>query len=765
MSSQGSDAAEPAGGAAVERSFGSAAACAGTAEEVQRYYILAPEVPVPEHTVVLKDDATFGVFNDFGDVDAGARHEEGLFHEGTRFLSQLILKLAGGRPHLLSSTVRRDNLLMSADLTNPDLYRDGHVVLPRGSLHIYRSKLIWKGTCYERIHVRNFTREPLDITLEVEFAADYADIFEVRGQLRAKRGRMLETRATEERIELAYAGLDGVTRRTVIESAPRPRSIEDSQLRFDVHLAGRSEQVFAICITCCCDASGGLPNGPSARSNGARTRCGAHVTSHDAALAEAERARADGSRFLCSIETSNEQFNAWVQRSAADLDMLLTTTREGLYPYAGVPWFDTTFGRDGIITALETLWLSPNIARGVLAFLADTQATDTAPERDAEPGKILHEARRGEMAALGEIPFARYYGSVDSTPLFVMLAGAYLRRTADLAFIESIWSHVRAALEWLDRYGDPDGDGFLEYHRRSPNGLVQQGWKDSYDSVFHADGRLAEGPIALCEVQGYAYAARLAGAELARALGAADMARALTHAARELRERFQKRFWCPEIGVYALALDGEKRPCRVRSSNAGQCLMSGIAAAEHAAAMVKSLEEEAFCSGWGIRTIADTEARYNPMSYHNGSVWPHDNALIAAGLGGTPQKALAARILEGLFDASTYFESSRLPELFCGFRRRAGKAPTRYPVACSPQAWASAAVFMLMESCLGVEIDTARCRVTFRYPHLPACIERLRVRGLQVGPCRADLTLYRYPGSVGLNVENRTGKLDVLVLN
>ena len=766
MSPQGSDTARRAMGSAAERGLGGAAERTGTAEQVQRYYILAPEVAVPEHTLVLKDDATFGVFNDFGDVDAGARHEEGLFHEGTRFLSQLILKLAGGRPHLLSSAVRRDNLLMSADLTNPDLYRDGHVVLPRGSLHIFRSKLIWKGTCYERIHVRNFTREPLDITLGVEFAADYADIFEVRGQHRAKRGRLLETRANADGVELAYLGLDGVTRRTVIESTPQPRCIADSELRFDMRLEGRSEQVFAINITCRCDEPGAAATGSSARSNAVSARAaGAPAISHDAALAEAERARSDGSRFQCLLETSNDQFNAWAQRSTADLDMLLTTTPEGLYPYAGVPWFDTTFGRDGIITALETLWLSPNIARGVLAFLADTQATEISPERDAEPGKILHEARRGEMAALGEIPFGRYYGSVDSTPLFVMLAGAYLRRTADLPFIESIWPQVRAALEWLDRYGDPDGDGFIEYHRRSPNGLVQQGWKDSYDSVFHADGRLAEGPIALCEVQGYAYAARLAGAELAEALGATELARALTHAARELRERFQKRFWCPEIGVYALALDGEKRPCRVRSSNAGQCLMSGIAAAEHAAAIVKSLTEEAFCSGWGVRTIADTEARYNPMSYHNGSIWPHDNALIAAGVAGAPQKALAARILEALFDASTYFESSRLPELFCGFRRRAGKAPTRYPVACSPQAWASAALFMLLEACLGVEIDAAECRVTFRYPYLPQCIERVRVRGLQVGLCRADLTLHRYSGSVGINVENRTGKIDFMVLN
>ncbi len=718
----------------------------GVSEDVQRYYILAPEVPIPEHTLVLKDDATLGLFNDFGDIDAGARPEEGLYHDGTRFLSQLTLKLAGGRPHLLSSAVRRDNLLMSADLTNPDLYWNGRVVLPRGSLHIYRSKLIWKSTCYERIHVRNFTREPLDIALEVQFAADYADIFEIRGQSRARRGELLETRTDGGAAELAYRGLDGVTRRTLIECKPQPRAITGSRLRLDAHLDGRSEQVYALSVTCNVDGSS------------------LRAASHDAALARAEQARAGGARFNCALETSNDQFNAWLQRSAADLDMLLTDTPQGLYPYAGVPWFDTTFGRDGIITALETLWLSPNIARGVLAFLAETQATASDPARDAEPGKILHEARGGEMAALGEIPFGRYYGSVDSTPLFVMLAGAYYQRTADAELIESIWPNIRAALEWLERYGDLDHDGFVEYQRRSPNGLVQQGWKDSYDSVFHADGRLAEGPIALCEVQGYAYAARLAGAELARALGHADEARALVDAARSLRERFQARFWCPEIGVYALALDGEERPCRVRSSNCGHCLATGIAAREHTEAILESLSDEAFCSGWGIRTIADTESRYNPMSYHNGSIWPHDNAIIASGVTRLPSKALAVRTLASLFEASTYFDSSRLPELFCGFRRRPGKAPTRYPVACSPQAWASGAVFMLLQSCLGIEIDAAHGRLTLHYPALPPCLERVCIRNLHIGACRADLTLHRYPGAVGVNVENRAGRLEVLML-
>ncbi|HEX8756049.1 MAG TPA: glycogen debranching N-terminal domain-containing protein [Steroidobacteraceae bacterium] len=710
------------------------------------FYILAPEVPVPERTFVLKHDETFGLFNDFGDIAAGARHEEGLYHQGTRFLSRLALKLAGGRPLLLSSAVRRDNLLMGVDLTNPDIYLGGNVMLPRGSLHIYRSKLIWEGVCYEHLHVRNFTLTPLDISLSLEFAADFADIFEVRGEERRRRGQLHKPRVTGDTAELAYLGLDGAVRRTLIDCHPAARRVSGSELQLETHLEGRAEQVFEVKVTCAIDAQR-----PAAMS-------------FQAAVARAEHSRAAGSRLVCGVETSNDQFNAWMARSAADLNMLLTDTSTGLYPYAGVPWFDTTFGRDGIIAALECLWLAPQISRGVLSFLAATQATRDVPERDAEPGKILHEARKGEMAALGEIPFGCYYGSVDATSLYVLLAGAYWRRTGDLAFIETIWANICAALGWIDRHGDRDGDGFIEYQRRSPHGLLQQGWKDSSDSVFHADGRIAEGPIALCEVQAYTYAARLDAAALAQALGHDDMARTLREQAHALRELFRARFWCPELGLYALALDGYKEPCRVRSSNAGHCLFSGIATPEHADSIARMLGQETFFTGWGVRTLADREVRYNPMAYHNGSIWPHDNAVIAAGLSASPAKDLAVRILSAQLDASTYFESGRLPELFCGFRRREGKAPTSYPVACSPQAWSAGAVFCMLQACLGLTIDADAQQIAFRYPKLPPRVERVSIRDLRVGESSVDVTLYRYSGAVGLNVDRRSGKLDVAVL-
>ncbi len=717
---------------------------ASVAEEVQQYYIVAPAVSRPERTLVLKHDETFGLFNEFGNIDTQARQDEGLYHEGTRFLSHYALSLAGGPPLLLSAGVRRDNLILASDLTNPDLYINGRVGIERGSIHIFRSKLIRNGVCYERIHVRNFSPVHLQTTLKIEFAADFADIFEVRGQQRAARGQMQEPRFDPRGAELRYQGLDGILRRTRIECTPEPSRIDGSQLLVDVDLAEHSEQVISIAIVCI----GAVQT--------------VRATSYEAAQAQAEGALAK--RFSCPIQTSSGQLNSWLARSAADLNMLLTNTGTGLYPYAGVPWFDTTFGRDGIVTALEVLWFAPQVARGVLRFLADTQAVVSDAYQDCEPGKILHEARRGEMAALKEIPFGRYYGSIDATPLFVMLAGAYFRRTGDLAFVEALWKNVCAALDWMDRYGDPDRDGFMEYARRSPTGLVQQGWKDSHDSVFHADGRLAEGPIALCEVQGYAYAARTAAAQLADALEHHEHAAALREQARSLRDCFQERFWCPDIGVYALALDGEKKPCRVRSSNAGQCVYTGIAAPDHASAILAALESDTFFSGWGVRTIADSEARYNPMAYHNGSIWPHDNALIAAAVTNLASKSLAHRILTAQLEASTFFDGSRLPELFCGFRRREGKAPTAYPVACSPQAWAAGAVFMMIQACLGLSIDATRARVVLRSPALPPCVDHLAIRGLSIGAAQLDFDVHRAGTGCSTTVKRRSGALELVIL-
>jgi glycogen debranching enzyme len=411
---------------------------------------------------------------------------------------------------------------------------------------------------------------------------------------------------------------------------------------------------------------------------------------------------------------------------------------------------------------MQSLWLDPRIALAVLKRLAAYQATDFDPESDAEPGKILHEMRAGEMAALHEIPFGLYYGSVDSTPLFVLLAGRYAQTTGDLDTLRDLWPAIDRALAWIDGPGDRDHDGFVEYFKATPRGLSNQGWKDSYDAVFHADGRLAEGPIALAEVQGYVYAAKKLASWCADRLGFAERARQLDTEAAHLATRFEDTFWCEEIGTYVIALDGDKQPCRVATSNAGQVLFSGIARRDRADRVARQLLEPNFFSGWGVRTVAVGEARYNPMSYHNGSVWPHDNAMIAAGLARYGHGRAATRIFQGLFDAATYMELRRLPELFCGFPRFRGRGPTLYPVACAPQAWASGAFFALMQASLGIEQDPLANVIRFRDPRLPAFLDSVVLRGLKAGTGSVDLSVQRHgDDKISLQILEARGGIEV----
>jgi len=468
-------------------------------------------------------------------------------------------------------------------------------------------------------------------------------------------------------------------------------------------------------------------------------------------------------REIAKIKTSNHLFNEVISRSASDMYMLVTPTERGLYPYAGIPWYSTVFGRDGIITAMMLLWADPSIAKGVLRYLAEMQATDVDPAADAQPGKILHERRLGEMARLGEVPFRRYYGTVDATPLFVMLAGQYYERTGDQETIKAIWPNIEAALRWCDEYGDRDGDGFVEYHRETDQGLANQGWKDSHDSIFHADGSGAEGPIALCEVQAYVFAAKQAAARLATTLNQADISNRLAKEAVNLRERFEAAFWCEDISTYALALDGAKRPCRVRASNAGHALFAGIAAPERAHRVARTLMSPDSFSGWGIRTLARGEARYNPMSYHNGSIWPHDNGLIALGMAQYGLKHEAAQVFRALFEVASYQELRRLPELFCGFTRRRHRGPTAYPVACSPQAWAAATPFALLGSSLGLELNHEGNAVRFNDPTLPSFLDEVLIHELRVNASTFDLRLHRYGQDVSLNVLKRAGDARILL--
>jgi glycogen debranching enzyme len=710
-----------------------------------QYYIHARSSLADDRSQVLMQGESFAVFDRSGDIQPVGDGRQGLYHCGTRHLSRFELRINGERPILLGSTVSEDNALVAVHLTNPRLRLTGEQVLLSDSVHFFRSAVMWEGVCHQRLRIRSYALEEIRLEFSFHFDADFVDLFEVRGKERARSGRQLEPTIREREIGLAYEGLDGVTRRTTIRFVTTPSELEADTACFSVSLPPGAQETFDLCLICDHEAQ------PIA------------LPSHDEAVDSRRAALVARTGNGCGVDTSNEQFNDWINRSTADLRMMLTETSHGLYPYAGVPWFATPFGRDGIITALETLWVHPAIAAAVLRFLAATQATETDPKADAEPGKILHEMRGGEMAALGEIPFGRYYGSADATPLFVLLAYAYHERTADRELIEGIWPNVLRALEWIDTCGDRDGDGFLEYERLTPTGLANQGWKDSRDAVFHEHGALAQGAIALSEVQAYVYGAKQGAAELAEILGEADRSQQLRAQAEELRRRFEDCFWVEELDTYALALDGEKRPCRVRSSNAGQCLLTGIASFERAAAVADTVMREDSFSGWGIRTAATSERRYNPMSYHNGSVWPHDNALIAAGLGRYGLTDAVQRILTGLFDATLFLDLSRMPELFCGFPRRPGEGPTRYPTACAPQAWAAGSIFLLLQACLGLQISAPDKRILFSNPVLPPFLGGVRIQGLRVGSGSVDLQLHRHPDDVGIQVVRRHGDLDVVV--
>jgi len=463
------------------------------------------------------------------------------------------------------------------------------------------------------------------------------------------------------------------------------------------------------------------------------------------------------------VESSNDIFNEATRRAQADIRMLTSSTPHGPYVYAGIPWFSTIFGRDALITALLTLWSDPHLAQGVLSYLAAHQAEEENPINDAEPGKILHEIRNGEMALLGEVPFRHYYGSVDATLLFVMLAGAYCDRMNDTDFARKIWPNVERALNWAQVHGDIDGDGFIEYRRKTESGLFNQGWKDSHDSIFHKEGRIAEPPIALCEVQAYYYGALLAAAAMANRLALPEVAIAHRRRAEELRRRFNETFWCEELDTFALALDGDKALCRVRSSNAGHALFTGIADNELARRTARTLMDETSMSGWGIRTIATNEVRFNPMSYHNGSIWPHDNAMIALGFARYGYKSYVARIFEGLFSAAAYIDLRRLPELFCGFPRRPGRGPTYYPVACSPQAWAAASLLSLVQAALGLDCDPVNREIRLEQPTLPRFLDEITLRRVQAGSGLLDFTLRRVGREVAANALERAGGASLLL--
>ena len=684
---------------------------------------------------VLKSGDTFIVNDVCGDIGVG---QDGLFVNDTRVLSRFRLRVGGRAPSLLSGNVNDSNTVFTAHLTNRPLPGLGERSPAEGAVHIKRMRVLTEGGVDEAISLTHYGQRTVLIPLSIDFAADFRDMFEVRGAVRPKRGTTRTPLIDDGDVVLCYRGLDDIERTVRLCFCPAPRQLATDRAEYLLELTPNQCMTIYISLSLNEHSEAGCR---VAHDNQA-------PPGRDAlrrALLSARGAMRTRSRTSAAIHTGNTLFDRWLTRSKADLNLLTTDLATGPYPYAGIPWFSTAFGRDGIITALQMLWLQPALARGVLRFLAAHQAKEVSAFRDAAPGKIMHETRKCEMAVTGEVPFAMYYGGVDTTPLFIVLAGAYHTRTGDDALIDELWPALELAAKWVADVCDASPFGLLAYQRGEESGLANQGWKDSQDSVFHADGSFPEGPIALVEVQGYACVAfdtmsRLAGGRRSHPDAIGYHARASA-----LRERLESMFWMADQQFYGIAVDGHGRLCRVRASNAGHLLAFNLPPQEHGDALIAHLRSSEFESGWGIRTLASNQARYNPMAYHNGSVWPHDTALCAKGIARYGDKESAVRLLRTLYEAAVGFDM-RLPELFCGFTRQRGETPTAYPVACLPQAWATGAPFMLLEACLGISIDAVRGEIVIDRPHLPPGIEHLEITDLHVGDEVVTLTFTRVNG-------------------
>lgn len=693
----------------------------------------------PHRQFALKHEDCFIVADAHGDIRGVG---DGFFRDDTRLLSLFRLYIDGQVPSLLGASLSQDNILFRANLTNRP-GRSPEESPPPGTIHINRARLLWKNRLYERIVLTNYWAQAVSMPVRIEYAADFRDMFEVRGSSRSRRGLARDATLAGNAVVFRYLGLDDRERSSALSFSEPPRARTASTTEFLFHIAPRKRRELYIEV-----------GDKARRPSRARYR---------QAAAQARWTMRSKRRHGASVSSSGRVFNEWLTRARSDIALLTTTLRTGPYPYAGIPWFSTAFGRDGVVAALQMLWLNPGMALGVLRFLARHQATEASAFNDSEPGKIMHETRRGEMAMLRELPFGRYYGGVDTTPLYVYLACCYADRTGDLALIGRLWPSLKAAAAWMEEVAAPNSHGFIAYKRGAETGLSNQGWKDSWDSIFHADGSFPQGPIALVEVQGYAYAAWLGLAALAERRHENGLAERWRLLAERLRQAVEDHFWLDEPGTYALAIDGNGVPCAVSASNAGHLLYVGLPAPERAARLIDNLTSPRFFTGWGIRTLADAEIPFNPMSYHNGSVWPHDTAIVAAGMSRYLRRQEVVKLASSMFEAAVHFQM-RLPELFCGFERQPGESPIAYPVACLPQAWSAGAAFMMIQACLGLTVDGWKGEIHVERPRLPIGIDNLTIRRLRVGNAAVDLHFQRIGDRIVCYLDERHEGLAPLVV-
>ncbi|MCL6477370.1 MAG: amylo-alpha-1,6-glucosidase [Peptococcaceae bacterium] len=674
----------------------------------------------------------------------------GFYCADTRFLSCLEMRLNGSELVFLSRTLR-DSHFAQVEMTNKELESLGKAV-PMQSIHIRLLRTVCDGF-YQRMRIINFNQYPVKVNLRFKLGADYADIFEVRGTTRLSRGTPGKPVIQRRSVLLNYLGKDKIRRSTRIHFYPSPAEIryDDLFVYVDYYLSLEPKKKYYLYLKVT----------PLIEGEGA----GAALIQEDLGFAGAARYLADayqGWKDQClKISSDNERFNYMVRAAITDLRALMSSyPGAGTVLEAGIPWYAAPFGRDALIASWQTLLVNPSLAKETLRFMARYQGREINSWKDEQPGKIMHELRFGEMARAGEIPHTPYYGSVDSTMWFVILLADYTRWTGDREFFREMSGNLARALEWCEKYGDLDGDGYIEYLCQSEKGLSNQGWKDSQDGVVGPGGEIPDGPIALVEVQGYYFRALMDAAEAYALAGEEAAAHDLRNRAEKLQKRFLHDFWLRREGFLACALDGKKRAIETIVSNPGHCLFTGILPVEKARQVIKRLMLSDLFSGWGIRTMSNREVAYNPMSYHNGSVWPHDNAIIGFGMKQAGEVAPLKQLVETLFEAAEYFDHLRLPELFCGFTRRGSAGPVKYPIACDPQAWSIGSMFLMLRALLGIE-----CRGTCIYvhnPQLPGFLQTLRMENIRAGNGYAALEFTRRQDKTYCGVIGSKGDVTVI---
>lgn len=697
--------------------------------------------PRKVNNLTLIDGKTFLSTTIAGDIMPPGAPDVGFFHDDTRFLSRLELRVDGYRTVVLSSSTEQTFASQIELTTGKSTMRESYEI-PENTVHIRREQLLASDTLYDNFSFENFNFQELELAVEVAYEADFMDVFQVRGVARQPLGHYYQPVVRRDSIVFHYCGLDRVARETVVQFSPEPERVDGTTARWKLRLPPFKR--FQLNTTI-------VPHVETRRSRATRPDFHQQLQMRREAFAEWS-SRSTG------FESSNSIFNEMIRTSKGDFHALQIPEAKEHVVAAGIPWFATMFGRDSIIASYQSLLLNPQLAAETLRVLAMHQGKEKNDWRDEEPGKILHEYREGEMTRAGEMPFGPYYGSADATPLWLILLSETFNWTADEQLVKDMLPHAYRALEWIDSYGDLDGDGFVEYQRRSSKGLVNQGWKDSWDAIIHRDGELAKPPIALCEVQGYVYEAKYRMASVMRSFGDTRTADKLKKDAADMAKRFEKSFWMPKLGFYAMALDRDKRQTQVISSNPGHLLFTRMLPQERAKTVTQRFMREDMFSGWGWRTMSREERVFNPLSYHRGSVWPHDNSIVAHGMALYEFREPANQVFASLFEAALNFRNYRLPELFCGIQRREHDDPVQYPVSCSPQAWASGAVFLFLLSVLGIRPSAPRRELNIVNPMLPPFLDQLSIRNLQIGGSRVGLDFTRRGDRTFCNIVDIEGE-------